>query len=566
MTGYYPWVQLWGHQLAVKGRLFGRRRYYQVMGMTRCDFPAGEESGNFYLPGHITRVGHGMTEEREWDIIVIGGGLAGLTSGAYLAMAGKSVLLLEQQDFLGGCCGSYSTGGHHVPAAAHMVHDPGLINGILLELGAEEITFTPLDPVFEVKGPCPGKTLIITQNQEIFEGSAKGLVTDAAQENVSKGLHRLIELSRQIYYETRSLPLESPELMSFFKRLFLGLSMQRKLPLSMQYGRMPVQQFLSSVFPGVEMQCFRSALRSVVPIRGARALDLLQLLGDVVEGNIFYPEKGVESLIDSLTDCFKSHGGVIRTGAKVTSVNVANGQVTGVTLADESTITGDMVLSAIDMKELFFTLLPDKGAPGLFREKLAKIPLSDSYFTVTFSTILPPGTTSERRKDVLVVNPAVEEDALFTADEADLVSLFIHFLEPGLDSMQDGRSLVQIMAPVRFMHENNWHSGPQCEKTEGYIEFKNQYAASLMKRADAVVPGLSSHSTDIAVATPVSYRSCTGNDEGAAYGWRRPRMWRQKVPYTHGLYLAGHWTYPGPGVLKTMMSGKNVSRIILSGA
>ncbi|MCX6700592.1 MAG: NAD(P)/FAD-dependent oxidoreductase [Methanomicrobiales archaeon] len=506
-----------------------------------------------------------MTEETEWDIIVIGGGLAGLTSGAYLAMAGKSVLLLEQQDFMGGCCGSYSTGGHHVPAATHMVHDPGLINGILVELGAEEVTFTPPDPVFEVTGPCPGKTLIITQDQEIFERSAKGLVTDAARENVSQGLHRLIELSRQIYYETKSLPLESPELMSFFKRLFLGISMQRKLPMSMQYGRMPVQQFLSSIFPGVEMQCLRSAIRSAVPLRGARALDLLQLLGNVVEGNVFYPDKGVESLIYSLNACFRSHGGVIRTGAKVTSVNVAGGQVTGVTLADESTIRGDNVLSTIDMKELFFALLPDKGAPGLFREKLAKIPLSDSYFTVNFSTTRSPGTTSERRKGVLVVNPAVEEDALFTSDEADLVSLFIHFPKPELDRMQDGRSLVQIMAPVRFMHEDNWHSGPQCEKTGEYIEFKNQYADTLIKRADVVVPGLSSQIMDIAVATPVSYRSCTGNDEGAAYGWRRPRMWRQKVPYTHGLYLAGHWTYPGPGVLKTMMSGKNASRIILSG-
>ena len=139
--------------------------------------------------------------------------------------------------------------------------------------------------------------------------------------------------------------------------------MQRKLPMSMEYGRMPVGQLLGSVFPGVEMQCLRAALRSVVPVRGARALDLLQLLGNVVEGNIFYPDGGIESLVETLNGCFQSHGGVIRTGAQVTSVNVSDGQVTGVTLADESIISSDMVLSTIDMKGLFFTLLPDKGAP-----------------------------------------------------------------------------------------------------------------------------------------------------------------------------------------------------------
>jgi len=507
-----------------------------------------------------------MTDEEVWDIIVIGGGLAGLTSGAYLAMAGKSVLLLEQQEWPGGCCGTSSTGGRNVPAAAHLVNDPDLINGILRELGAAEIRFTPLDPVFGVTGPCPGKNLIITSKREIFEKSAHDMVTGAAQETVSQGIGRLIELSGRIYHETRALPLESPELMSFFKRLFLGLSMQRKLPMSMQYGRMPVGQFLSSIFPGVEMQCLRAALRSVVPVRGARALDLLQLLGNVVEGNVFYPDGGVESLVESLNGCFQLHGGVLRTGAKVTSVKVADGQVTGVTLADESIINGDLVVSAIDMKELFFNLLPDKGAPRLFREKLGKIPLSDSFFTVTVRTPLVLGTVSEGGNVVRVVNPDVHEDELLTSDEPDRVTMFIHFPEPGLDSVRDGLSLVQIMAPVRFMYEDNWHSGPNYEKNGEYDEFRKNYAASLIKRADAVVPGLSTHISDAAVATPVSYRYCTGNDEGAVYGWRRPRMWRQKVPYIHGLYIAGHWTYPGPGVLKTMMSGKNVSRIILSGA
>lgn len=505
-----------------------------------------------------------MTDDKVWDVIVIGGGIAGLTSGAYLARGGKSVLLLEQQDQPGGCCGSHKSGSWTVPAASHLVNDPELINGIMRELGAPETTFIAPDPVYEVTGPCPGKNLLITSDRELFDKSALEVAKDAPREALNQALSTLIELSRQIYYETRQLPLESPELMSFFKRLTMGFSMQRKLPKSMEYGRIPVGQFLSSVFPGAEMQCLRAAFRSVVPVRGARALDLLQLLGNVAEGNVSYPEGGVESLVETLTGCFLAQGGVIRTGAKVTSVNVSGGQVTGVTLADESTFRGDAVVSSIDMKELFFTLLPDKAAPRLFREKLEKIPLSDSYFTITLDTTLPPGTVSGGGKGVRVVNPVVEEDGLFTSDDPDRVSLFIHFPAPGPGGV-GGRSIVQIMAPVRFMYEDNWHSGPLYEKRAEYHEFCKQYAARIIERADAVVPGLSAHIVDMAITTPVSYRSCTGNDEGAVFGWRRPRMWRQKVPYLHGLYIAGHWTYPGPGVLKSMMSGKNVSRIILSG-
>jgi phytoene dehydrogenase-like protein len=41
---------------------------------------------------------------RRWDVVVVGGGHNGLTAGAYLARAGRSVLVLERRDQLGGAC------------------------------------------------------------------------------------------------------------------------------------------------------------------------------------------------------------------------------------------------------------------------------------------------------------------------------------------------------------------------------------------------------------------------------------------------------------------------------
>ncbi len=41
---------------------------------------------------------------REWDAVVVGGGHNGLTAAAYLAKAGKSVLVLERRERLGGAC------------------------------------------------------------------------------------------------------------------------------------------------------------------------------------------------------------------------------------------------------------------------------------------------------------------------------------------------------------------------------------------------------------------------------------------------------------------------------
>jgi phytoene dehydrogenase-like protein len=43
-----------------------------------------------------------MNHDKNYDAIIVGGGHNGLVAASYLAKAGKSVLLLEAQDDLGG--------------------------------------------------------------------------------------------------------------------------------------------------------------------------------------------------------------------------------------------------------------------------------------------------------------------------------------------------------------------------------------------------------------------------------------------------------------------------------
>jgi len=75
---------------------------------------------------------------RRWDAVVVGGGHNGLTAAAYLARAGRSVLVLERRERLGGACTleqPFADPGYLVSPCAYVV---GLLDQTVVEeLGLE---------------------------------------------------------------------------------------------------------------------------------------------------------------------------------------------------------------------------------------------------------------------------------------------------------------------------------------------------------------------------------------------------------------------------------------------
>ena len=87
---------------------------------------------------------------RDWDAIVVGGGHNGLTAAAYLAKAGRSVLVLERREQLGGACTleqPFPDPGYLISPCAYVV---GLLDSrVISELGLRDRGYRvfPVDPV-----------------------------------------------------------------------------------------------------------------------------------------------------------------------------------------------------------------------------------------------------------------------------------------------------------------------------------------------------------------------------------------------------------------------------------
>src|SRR5262245_21796372 len=73
--------------------------------------------------------------EQSADVVVVGGGLAGLAAATYLARDGRSVVLLEKAPVLGGRAGTHSTNGYQLNFGPHALYRKGEGAAVLRELG-----------------------------------------------------------------------------------------------------------------------------------------------------------------------------------------------------------------------------------------------------------------------------------------------------------------------------------------------------------------------------------------------------------------------------------------------
>jgi phytoene dehydrogenase-like protein len=97
-----------------------------------------------------------------YDVVVIGGGLGGLTAAAALAQAGRKTLLIERNHDVGGAASTYKVGDLVVEASLHETGDPKSLlepkHRILGQLGLlDAVEWVPVGSLYEVRGGPVGE-------------------------------------------------------------------------------------------------------------------------------------------------------------------------------------------------------------------------------------------------------------------------------------------------------------------------------------------------------------------------------------------------------------------------
>ncbi|WP_240159741.1 hypothetical protein [Paenibacillus aceris] len=88
--------------------------------------------------------------------------------------------------------------------------------------------------------------------------------------------------------------------------------------------------------------------------------------------------------------------------------------------------------------------------------------------------------------------------------------------------------------------------------------------------AEKAIPNLGSHLDFVESGSPLTMERYTNNSQGATYGWEQNMKQMTSRPQhgtpISGLYLSGHWTDPGGGVVSALLSGYKLYHKIINEA
>lgn len=493
----------------------------------------------------------------DYDVVTIGaGGSNSLVAAAYLAAAGKKVLVLERNDYPGGGVATFEVEPGFLSERHSAVHGMVLANpliandelGLLSRYGLEYIH---LDPLFGTVFEDDSYVAIYRDKERTMEEFAKFSQHDA------EAWGRFVDLAT---------PLGAAILGSFFEPPTIVPATDPAILDFMVTAGKSVTDVLTEWFTDerilITLLRFISEANNLHPDdknTGATALMGLGLLGQI---GMAVPKGGGSEFTNALVRCIEDHGGEVRLSTEVNKVLVENGRAIGVSTTSGDTIRAkDAVLACIHPHLL--DRFVDDLDPGLVRA-------AHNYKITTLSGF----TIHAALNEPLTFKGGPEVDALGMNA---LVGLSLDDMFRDFDDLSRGRlsrkpmlgaGCTSIVDPSRAPEGNatlHVFSLTTHNLADGgparWNDIKQSFTDSCVERIGEFVTNLTPDNIRaIEALSPLDHAidspSFQGGDifGGAMHAHQSgamrptPALAQYRVPGVAGLYLTGPFMHPGGGM------------------
>lgn len=293
-------------------------------------------------------------------IVIVGGGIAGLSAGIYGRLAGYAVEIYEKNPVAGGQCMGWNRKGCHIDNCIHWL--TGTKKG------------TELRKVWETVGALDGNTQFADCGQfytSITEGQRVTLWKDL--ERTEAELLRLSpedgpEIKKFIehvrYAAECEMPARKPmDAMGIGDYIRIGASMKDMPKVMKEYGSIDLQE-LARRF---HHPALRALFTDYLP-KEYVANSFLVSYASIASGNGEIPAGGSLAMVNRMVERFRRLGGKLYCSTPVRQILIENGKAVGIEVSGNKTVQADYVISSVDTMEMFEHLIGKKymsksGAP-----------------------------------------------------------------------------------------------------------------------------------------------------------------------------------------------------------
>ncbi|MFO7169327.1 MAG: phytoene desaturase family protein [Chloroflexota bacterium] len=475
-------------------------------------------------------------------VVIVGGGLGGLSAAIHLAAAGRRVTLLEQNERVGGKLNLIEAGGFRFDTGPSLLTMPWVLGAVLERAGArleDELELVPLDPACRYLWPDGTRFDAWHTLPRLLAEIERLEPADVA------GFLRFMAYGRRIYDAAAEPFLLTP---------FTGLrDMLRPRLLSDSLAIDPLRTVDHAVRAFFRSPYLRQLFNRYATYTGSspyRAPATFNMIPYVeFSQGAYHVRGGMYRIAAALERAARRLGVEVRTCAPVTEIVVRDGRVRGVRLAGGELLGASAVIANADPRYVYGRLVP---AAQRVARRLERLELSYSGFALMLG--VDRAYPELAHHNIFFARDYRQEFAAIVDRRVPYPDPTIYVCAPSVTDAQ--------LAPPGMLNLFVLVNAPSSGRVSWERE-RQAYRDLIVRKLERMgLHGLERHIVVEHILTPADIEERYNAPGGAIYGlasngpltaFLRPA---QRDPHIRGLYFAGGGTHPGGGIPLVLLSGR----------